>query len=213
MNVRNELKAMHKHMGTDKGVYGERAVLAICEQFYQKYGGILVHSYEYQVDPDLPGNIKKHDDGQLYIENLGTCTELDVLYVSPYRVFPIEVKSYKAKKITLTDDGISGCKITNKSPVHQNEMHCRHLYSFAYRFLPKGATKYICPIVCLVDECVLEDRRSMEQREYILATTLTNLTKVITMNNRPLDYRIDIDLADNILREYMTKSEVYLKKV
>ena len=53
----------------------------------------------------------------------------------------------------------------------------------------------------------------MEQREYILATTLTNLTKVITMNNRPLDYRIDIDLADNILREYMTKSEVYLKKV
>lgn len=93
-----------------KGTKGEEAVFALCEKLYQRHGGILYHSYAYKVDKNLPGNIKKDDSGTLFVENLGDFTEIDVLYVSPYKVFPIEVKSYSSKEIILTDDGISGVR-------------------------------------------------------------------------------------------------------
>ena len=48
-----------------KGTKGEDAVFSICEHFYQTQGGILIHSYEYAVDRDLAGNIKKSDSGNL----------------------------------------------------------------------------------------------------------------------------------------------------
>ena len=110
------LQQMHSEKGVDKGSFGEKAVLRICEEFYQKYGGILIHSYSYMVDRELPGNIKRHDDGTFYLENLGSTTEIDVLLITTYRIYPIEVKAYAAKKILLYDDRIEGCRITEKSP-------------------------------------------------------------------------------------------------
>lgn len=187
--------------GTGKGVIGEDAVFQICEQMYQRKGGILYHSYEYKVDPTKEGNIKRHSNGDLYIENLGTTTEIDVMYISPYRVFPIEVKTYKAKKIVLTDDKISGCAKTDKSPVHQNEMHCRHLYPMIYRVLPKGITGYIVPIVVFVDECTVEDSRSQWQKDYIKVTTLNGIEALITNLDKPLDYRLDLNAIARVLKE------------
>ena len=158
----------------------------------------------------LPGNIKKGDNGQLYLEPLGNLTEIDILYVSPYRVFPIEVKAYKAKEITFEDDGIYGCHTTNKSPVHQNEMHCRHMYPFIFRALPNGDTRYIVPTVCMVDECTITDNRSDWQKDYIYICVLNTLEQFIAQHNTPLEYRLNIQLVDNILRENMIKHERYL---
>lgn len=209
-SVNQLLGKMRTSSQTGKGTFGEQAVFKICEQYYQTEGGILVHSYSYKTDRTQAGNIKKGENGQLYIENLGDYTEIDVLYISKYRVFPIEVKAYKSKQITLTDDGISGCYKTDKSPVHQNEMHCRHLYPYLYRGLPAGNTKYVVPLVCMVDKAQIVDSRSEWQRDYIKLCTLDSLDAFIRENNTPLEYQLNLQLMDSLLREGMIKSERYL---
>lgn len=225
--VNKILNQMHEQVvATNKGSYGELAVFAICEEFYQDVGGILIHSYNHKVDPNLAGNIKKDDSGNCYVEKPGSHTEIDVLYVSPYRVFPIEVKAYKALKnedIVLTNDGIKGCSKTEKSPVHQNEMHCRHLYSFLFRGLPDGGTKrpvnstfgvvgtdYIVPIVCLVDRATVIDNRDNFQREYMKLCILNNLKETIKRYNTPLDAKLNLTLIDKLLKENKTFTEKYL---
>lgn len=218
------LNSMHSTGGVNKGSIGEQAVFKICEEFYKTQGGILIHSYSYKVDKDLAGNIKRQEfnDG-FFIENLGGSTEIDILYISKFRIFPIEVKAYKAKEITFTDDKIEGCYKTNKSPVHQNEMHCRHLYSALMRAIPEGGTtqliqtpfgqcgtKYIVPIVCMVDKADILDGRSEWQRDYIKLTILNNLHQVIAENNTPLDFQIDLSLMDKVLKEGMVDHTTYL---
>ena len=222
--VNKILNQMHNQaVATEKGSFGEQAVIAICEEFYQNMGGILIHSYSYKVDPNLEGNIKKSESGSHFIEKLGSSTEIDVLYVSPYRVFPIEVKAYKAKDIVFTNDAIKGCYKTDKSPIHQNEMHCRHLYSFLFRGLPDGGTKrpinstfgvvgtdYIVPIVCLVDKATVTDNRDSFQREYIKLCILNNLKETIVRYNTPLDAKLNLTLIDKLLKENKISTEKYL---
>jgi len=191
---------------TGKGTYGELAVLRICEEVYQEGGGMLYHSYTYKTEEGLAGNIK-NEGGKLYVENLSGVTEIDVLLVTPYKVLPVEVKAYKAKKITLTDSAIEGCAITTKSPIHQNEMHCRHLYPKLVRALPDGMSKYIEPIVVMVDECKLEDMRSVEQKAYIKLATLNSFRSCLAYCNRPLDYRLDLGVMEKCLTEACVSCE------
>lgn len=209
-SVNQLLGKMRTSTQTGKGTFGEQAVFKICEQHYQSEGGILIHSYSYKTDKSQAGNIKKGENGQLYIENLGDYTEIDVMYISKYRVFPIEVKAYKSKEITLTDDGISGCYKTDKSPVHQNEMHCRHLYPVIYRDLPNGDTNYIVPLVCMVDTANIMDYRSDWQKDYIKLCILNTLEDTIKQFNTPLGYQLNLQLMDSLLKEAMIKSEKYL---
>lgn len=209
-SVNDVLKKMHTYSQTEKGTYGEQAVFKICEEFYQKDGGILIHSYSYKTDKGQAGNIKKGENGQLYVENLSDFTEIDVLYVSKFRVFPIEVKAYKAKEIRLDDAGIYGCYKTDKSPVHQNEMHCRHLYPKIFRALPDGNTEYIVPIVCMVDKAVVIDERSDWQKDYIKLCILDTLEQTIRQNNFPLGFQLNLNLVDSILKEAMIKHDKYL---
>lgn len=209
-SVNSLLSKMRDSSQTGKGTYGEQAVFKICEQFYQKEGGILIHSYSYKVDKEQKGNIKRGENGQLYVENLGDYTEIDVLYVSKFRVFPIEVKAYRAKEIRFDDAGIYGCFKTDKSPIHQNEMHCRHLYPHIFRALPEGKTDYIVPLVCMVDKCNIIDERLDWQRDYIKLCVLNNLEETIRANNTPLKYRLNLQEMNNILKEAMVKEEKYL---
>lgn len=208
-SVNKVLKKMHEHQSTDKGSFGEKAVFEICEEFYDNEGGILIHSYSYKTDPQQAGNIKK-SHGQLYVERLGEFTEIDIMYVSKYRIYPIEVKAYRAESIQFKDDGIYGCRTTDKSPIHQNEMHCRHLYSSIFRALPNGDTSYIIPVVCMVDKCDITDARSDWQKEYIHLCTLNTLRSFILETNTPLECKLNLALVDNILKEQMIKNEVYL---
>lgn len=210
--VNKMLKLMHQEQSTAKGSFGEKSVLKVCEGFYASMGGILIHSYMYQPDNDLPGNIHYHDDtGGFTKDRLPSSgTEIDVLYVSPYRIFPIEVKAYKAKKITLTDDRILGCYKTDKSPVHQNEMHCRHLYSQILEAVPNGDTKYIVPIVCFTDEAEIYDERSEWQQDYIKLSILDTLASVIAENNTPLEKRLNLEMIDRRLKSIMVGSEMWL---
>ncbi len=209
--INQSLDKMHSNRNVGKGTYGEEAVFQICEEFYQREGGILIHSYTYKVDKEQAGNIKRGDNGQLYIENLGDHTEIDVLYISKFRIFPIEVKAYRAREIRLDDAGIYGCYKTDKSPVHQNEMHCRHLYHpLLYRMLPDGDTNYIVPTVCMVDKATIIDERSDWQKDYIKVCILNTLADTIRQFNTPLQYQLNLQLADKLLKEGMLKNEKYL---
>lgn len=209
-SVNSLLTKMRATGGTGKGSIGEQAVFKICEQFYLREGGILIHSYSYNTDDTQAGNIKKSESGNLYIEALSGETELDILYISKFRIFPIEVKAYKANSIKFDDAGIYGCYKTDKSPIHQNEMHCRHFYQFIYRSLPQGCTDYIVPVVCMVDKASIIDERSDWQKEYIKLCVLNNLEDIITQNNTPLDFQLNLSLIDSLLKENMVSSEKYL---
>lgn len=204
------MQDMRQVGGTEKGVFGEKAALRVCEEIYQQCGGILYHSYTYKSSPGLPGNIKRGPDG-FYLMPVGSVTEIDVLLVTPFKVFPLEIKAYKANRIVLTDERISGCAVTEKSPIHQNEMHCRHLYPDLVRALPEGSTKYIEPVVVFVDKCTLEDNRSSWQKAYIKAATLNTLRSCLVTLNRPLEYRIDLGVMAKCLEESCVSCEKYFK--
>lgn len=207
--VNKYLKKMIQVGGTQKGNYGEQAVLKICEEMYQRQGGILYHSYTYNVTEGLAGNIKRKEDGKLYLEELGKTTEIDILFATEFKIFPIEVKAYKSKLITITDREITGCFKTDKSPIHQNEMHCRHLYHKLIRALPEGASKYIEPIVVFVDECSIEDNRSLKQKAYIKVATLDTLKVFLKQLNVPSEYRLDLTVLDKCLRDACVSKKKY----
>jgi hypothetical protein len=202
---------MHSQkIASNKGTFGEQAVFSICEDIYQRKSGILIHSYSYKTEPGLAGNIKKNGD-KLYVENLGSFTEIDILLVTSYKIFPIEVKAYKANTITLTDDKIKGCLNTDKSPVHQNEMHCRHLYPHIFTSIPEGMTDYIVPIVVFADETKVVDSRSNSQKEYIHVTILNQLRQLLENKNKPYNNKIlDLKTIELKLRNVMISNEKFL---
>lgn len=205
------LVKMESAKGVGKGTPGELAAFKLCEDIYQEHGGILYHSYKYKTDPDQRGNIKRGPRGDLYVEDLSDTTEIDILLVTPNRIFPIEVKAYKSNLITLTDDGIEGCFKTDKSPVHQNEMHCRHLYPAILAAVPEGKTEYIVPIVVFVDKCNVKDARSAWQKEYIKVTVLDCLHELILKyHNEELTYRIDLNLMSQVLNQACSSYEKLL---
>lgn len=209
--VNSILNKMHKQANpSDKGSYGEKAVFSICEDLYQRRGGILIHSYEYRTEDGEEGNIK-YENGSHYVENTGTVTEIDVLLVTPYRIFPIEVKAYKSNTITLTNECITGCAITNKSPVHQNEMHMRHLYPKIFQALPDGMTKFIVPIVCFADKTKVIDKRTDDNKEYIHVTILNQMRAMLEQYDTPYNNTLlDLPAIELRLRSVMTSNEVFL---
>ena len=213
-SIDNILKRMHSQDAIAKGTTGEQAVFTICEKFYNEYGGILIHSYAYKTVDGLAGNIKTKY-GEFYIENIGGYTEIDILLCTPFKIFPIEVKAYKAKKIVLTDDGIAGCNVTSKSPIHQNEMHMRHLYPQIFTNIPGGKCyDYVVPIVVFVDRCTIEDNRSQEIQDYIPIAILNTLNATITRYNKPVNNTIiDLKGLEQSLRSAMVSNSVFLPYV
>lgn len=209
-SVKSFIDEMRSSQGVDKGVWGERAALRLLLDVYRERGGILIHSYEYQTDPTKNGNIKQ-ENGKHYLEKLGPLTEIDILYVSQYRVYPIEIKSYNADTITLDTNGIYGCHTTNKSPIHQNEMHCNHLYSAIAESI-NGNPMYIVPIVCFMtwhNKPIIQDNRPEEERRYILTANINTLMDTIMRCDTPLDCRLNLDMVDRQLRAVMNSADSY----
>lgn len=203
---------MHaQQVPTEKGVYGEQAVFSICEDLYQRRGGILIHSYCYKVEEGLAGNIKR-DGSSFYVENLGSSTEIDILLVTRYKIYLLEVKAYKSKKITLTNERIEGCAADSKSPVHQNEMHARHLYPKIFASLPDGQCyEYIVPIVVFTDETKIVDSRTPDQRNYMYVTILNQLRQLLEEHDKPHNgIVLDVPAIELKLRSAMRSYEKFL---
>ena len=198
-----------------KGDLGEDAVLAICADRKNTVGnGILYQSYMYPYQTNrsgvcYTGNIKYIDHKFEEFTNDSINDEIDVLYITAYRVFPIEVKSYHARTIEVYKHW-SGkdSKPFEKSPIAQAEKHARHLYHLLYDVLPDGNPEYIKPMVVFVDRCELRDDREQVDYDYVPACVLNTFLNTLNHYNTPLKYNLDLRAIENKLQ----KSKVSIKR-
>lgn len=192
----------------EKGNLGEEAVLSICYERKKKVGkGLLYQSfmYPYQTNSSgvcYTGNVKLENNQFVEYTRDTLNDEIDVLYVTPYRIFPIEVKSYKARTLAVYEHWFNrGSTPVDKSPIMQAEKHARHLYHAIYDVLPDGSPSYIVPMVCFVDKCRVLDDRSQHFRDYVPVCILNNLLSTINKYNKPLDYNLDFSEIERKLNE------------
>ena len=195
-NINKILEKMRKSARTsykDKGNLGEEAALEIVLSIQKKIGGLVYHSfsYPYATDPDgntCTGNIK-YENGKFveYTESdRGMFDEIDILFVTAYRVLAIEVKSYHAKMVAYDHWFKKNGTMVDKSPIFQAEKHVRHLYTHLAPVLPDGNTNYVIPLCCFVDRCTIEDIRSPEFSRYVPICILNNFEETLKDLNTPL---------------------------
>ncbi len=192
----------------EKGNLGEEAVLAICYERKKTAGvGILYQSFMYPYQSDsggtvYTGNIKYEDNQFVEYTDDSINDEIDVLYITPYRIFPIEVKSYKARSLEVYEHWFNrNSTPVDKSPVMQAEKHARHLYHAIYDVLPDGNPYYIQPMVCFVDKCRVRDDRSDYFADYVPVCILNNLLSTINKYNYPMEYNLDLQMIEKKLNE------------
>lgn len=198
-----------------KGDAGEDAVIAICYDRLQRSGkGLLYQSYMYPYQSNrqgvvYTGNIKYENQQFNEYTDESINDEIDVLYITPYRIFIIEVKSYHARKLEVYDHwfNYNGSPV-DKSPIAQAEKHARHFYHAVKDFIPDGDSRYIIPIVCFVDKCKVLDDRSQHFRDYIPISILDTLLSTINKYNKPLDYNIALDQ----LEQHLERIKVSIKR-
>lgn len=196
-----------------KGDAGEDAVLQLVLERKRQTGGLVFQSYRYPYQQNRQGvtylgNIKL--EGDQFVEYTDARNgriledEIDILYITPYRIIPIEVKSYHAK-LLLKDSWMwkQGTPV-DKSPVAQAEKHARHLYHALYDVIPDGRPEYIRPIACFVDRCTLIDERTDDEINYLPCCILNNLKSTLVQVNTPLRYNLDLDTILLKLKEVQT---------
>lgn len=190
----------------EKGNLGEEAVLAICLGRKERAGaGLLYQSfmYPYQTSRSgkcYTGNIKYENGNFVEYTSDSINDEIDVLYITPYRIFVIEVKSYKARNLDVYEHWFNrGSTPVDKSPIMQAEKHARHFYHAIYDVLPDGNPAYIQPMVCFVDKCKVRDDRSQHFVDYVPVCILNNLLITINKYNTPLEYNLVLDQIENKL--------------
>lgn len=191
-----------------KGDLGEEAVLAICYDRKQKAGNGLLYqsfSYPYQTNRQgicYTGNVHFQDGEFKEYTRDSINDEIDILYVTPYRVFIIEVKSYHARSLDVYEHWFNkNSTPVEKSPIMQAEKHARHLYHAIHDVLPDGKPDYIKPIVCFVDRCKVRDDRSEHHKDYVPVCILNNLLSTINKYNTPLEYNLDLGYIERKLQE------------
>lgn len=211
-NLLNNMRRAGKMQDAkSKGDLGEDAVLSLIFERRERAGvGLIYQSYKYPYqssrdDVIYTGNIKYENGSFFDVTSKGLFDEIDVLYITPFRVFPIEVKSYGNCKLKVYDHWLdrNSTKV-DKSPVTQAEKHARHLYHAIHDVLPDGNPEYIVPLVCFVDKCKVVDSRSDKFRTYVPVCILNNLVAVINEYNKPLEYNLSLDNVENKLKNVQT---------
>ena len=187
-----------------KGTLGEDAVFDICSARNEDF--FLYHSVLYPYQSTRAGKIYtgniKYEDGQFkeYTDK-SIDDEIDVLYITKFRIFVIEVKAYHARNIDIYDHWVNkNGSPMEKSPVTQAEKHARHLYHVLYDVIPDGNPDYIIPMCCFVDNCTLRDDRSEYFINYIPCCVLNNLNEIISYYNIPMEYNINLEEVNRKLK-------------
>lgn len=204
-NMRKAGKIEDMHV---KGDLGEEAVLSLCYERKQKTGnGLLYQSFMYPYQSSrsgvvFTGNIKFENGQFVEYTDKSINDEIDVLYITPYRVFPIEVKSYHARTLDVYEHWFNrNSSPVDKSPISQAEKHARHLYHAIYDVIPDGSPSYIQPMVCFVDRCKVRDDRSDHFVDYIPVCILNNFLRTLNKYNTPLQYNLDLTAIEKKLNQ------------
>lgn len=218
MNKTDKINALLKGMREQgklqdmkgKGDMGEDAALQIVLERQRSRGGLVYQSFRYPYQTNRQGvtylgNIKLEDGVFVeYTEARNGRTledEIDLLYVSRYRIIPVEVKSYHATVAVYNDWMDRYEEPVDKSPVAQAEKHARHLYHALAPVIPDGRPEYIRPIVCFVDRCKLVDDRVSESIDYLPCCVLNGLKRCLVEIDTPLRFDIDVDAVQSRLKE------------
>lgn len=198
-----------------KGAEGEAAVMDVVHNYRARTGGLLKQGFTYPYASNRQsktylGNIFWDAESHSYKDVTKQLNdEIDVLYISPYRIFPIEVKAYHEMNMELTDQWmLRKGKPVDKSPLAQAEKHARHLYHQLYDVIPDGDPAYIVPIVCFVDRCNVTDNRSEKMQQYIKVVSLDSLVKTLRMcNTCHKDALLDLSMIEKKLHAIERSSE------
>lgn len=193
----------------EKGAIGEELVLDIMHEVRTKRGGLLMQGFMYPYASNRQGKIylgnifyDKDRTPPFYDMTKQLNDEIDVLYVSNYRIFAIEVKSYHARKMVIDNAWMKreGTPV-DKSPPCQAEKHARHLYHQLYDVIPDGNPQYIVPVVCFVDECTVEDNRDPTMAYYMPIVPLNYLLQTILDYDRQIGgYTLDLEMIEKRLK-------------
>jgi len=201
----------------EKGDLGEEVVWELCKNLGLP-NFLLYHSYKYPYQSNrdnvvYTGNVKYENGRFVEYTSKSIDDEIDVLLVTPYRVFPIEVKSYRAKRIDAYDHWVNkdGDPV-DKSPIAQAEKHARHLYHAIHMALPDGDSSYIIPIVCFTDKCALYDERAPQFKDYIPVCIANTLRKTLLQYNKPGNYLLSLSAIQDKLKEHAVSIKRKLTK-
>lgn len=194
-----------------KGAAGEAAAFDVVHAYRAAHGGILKQGFTYPYATNRQGTLylgnifwdaekSKYYDLTSFVND-----EIDILYISNCRIFPIEIKAYHDDTMVVTDTWLyrKGQPV-EKSPYTQAEKHARHLYHQLFDVIPNGDPKYIVPLVCFVDECTIDDQRSPKMQYYLPTTTLDSLAQTISERDFPIGkqgYTLDLDMIGKKLKE------------
>ena len=180
----------------EKGDAGEEILISLARMYQEDQDCVIVWSYSYPYMSDrysklYTGNIKLGEDGFIQLTKEGYNDEIDLVIITPYRVFVIECKARSGRWLLYDHWAKQNSKDVDKSPITQCEKHARHFYHLVHEYLPDGKPEYIVPITAFVDRCTLTDKRSKEYREYIQVSIANTFKRLIKENDTPLNYKIN----------------------
>lgn len=140
-------------------------------------------------------------------------TEIDFLYVTPYALYVIEVKSYFGTTEILPNLKFSVNTKQNKTEydvIYQNQGHCKTVYELIYNYVK--SPEFIKPVVTLYSLGNLIDKRSDEDRLKYPVLNIENLynyiAKAITKaNNRKLTPTVNVAKCSELIAKNNIQSE------
>ena len=212
--VQKILDKLAKVNDNTKGSIGEAAAFAALRKYKLKRGdGFLINTLKYPYIHDEPGNVKQENKIIYDISKDTLEDEVDIVLATPYRIFLIEVKSYR-EKVRLTDNWTYHGKyeaIDEKNVMAQAEKHARHFYHTFFETIPKGDHRYIIPLLAFVDKAKVSDQRSSKWKAYVPCCILNNMNATIAKLDTPLKYKIDLDFLYKCIEKKATeKGTVFL---
>lgn len=188
-----------------KGEIGENLAFEVLKKYKnKKKGSVLITSLTYPYCSNVPGNLKLINNRLKYFSDTETDDEVDLVLITPFRIFLCEVKAYRYK-IELTNEWTFRSKgAIEKSIPTQAEKHARHFYYNYYDIIPNGKSDYIIPLIIIADKSEILDRRDKFWREYVPITNINHLNKTISIFDKPLEYKLDVKKILEVLKKRST---------
>lgn len=183
-----------------RGDKGEMVIGELVQYWASKYeGSIFEHSFMYEQGPILPTQNSKEEV---------PVTESDIIAITPYAIFVIEVKTvyghmkvYEDSNIEIIKKGTFTGNFESKNYLRQNEMHCRHLYYHLKDILPDGNPAYIKPLIVMTGKMkIYDERNNADKRRYPIVIT-NRLIPTLEEYNKPNKFLLDLNKINKRLNK------------
>ena len=205
MSINDMLDKLSKINDERKGELGEKIVFEILGRYKKTISSaVLINTLAYPYYQNAEGNVKLKDNKFVTVSDSDTQDEIDVVLITPFRIFLCEVKAYRYS-ITFTDLWTYRPKgPVEKSIPLQAEKHARHFYYNFFDVIPDGKQDYIIPLIVIADKGEISDKRNPEWKRYIPVTNLNSLNKTVSVLDKPLEYKIDVKRVLSAIKERNT---------